>query len=223
MDKIILEAEKRGTGRHQVHELRAAERVPAIVYGQSTEPTPVVVDARILHKALVAAGSSLISLKIGSDAVVQVLPREIQRDPVRRNIIHIDFQAVSMTQKLRLDVPVEPHGVAPVTEDSDLVLVRVMNSVEIECLPADIPSHLTADMSKLKTVDDSILAGDLVMPEDVRLVTEPDQVVFAVTVSRAAVEEEEVEEELEEEIAPDEVEVIAKGKAAKAEEEEEED
>jgi large subunit ribosomal protein L25 len=217
MEKIVLEAELRGTGRHQVHEMRASGRVPAVVYGPGAQPKTVAVDARALHKALVSAGSGLITLKVGSTPAVQVLTREIQRDPVRRNIIHIDFQAVSMTQKLRLDVPVEPEGVAPATVNSDLVLVRVLNTVEIECLPADIPAHLVADLSKLETVDDEVVARDLVLPAGVRLVTDPEQVIFAITISRATAEEEAAAEGAEEASA-DTVEVIAKGKAAKAEE-----
>jgi large subunit ribosomal protein L25 len=220
MDRVILPAETRGTGRHQVKELRLQERVPAVIYGAAIEPQTVAVEARALHKALVAAGRGLITLEVKNAPDVQVLTREIQRDPVRRNIIHVDFLAVSLTDRLRVSVPVEQKGVAPVLEAGDYVLVRVTDSIEIECLPSDIPSQVVADVSKLETVDDSLLARDLPLPEHVTLVTAPDHVIFAVTVSRAAIEaaEEEAEEAVEEEMEADEVEVIAKGKAAKADE-----
>ena len=122
---------------------------------------------------------------------------------------------------LRVTVPIEQHGVAPVLETGDYILVRVTDNVEIECLASDIPGHMVADMSKLVTEGDSLVAGDLVMPENVKLITAADHVIFAVDVSRAAVEaeeEEELEVEGEEEAEPGEVEVIAKGKAAKADE-----
>jgi large subunit ribosomal protein L25 len=212
MESTTLQAERRGTGHHEVRELRSAERVPAVVYGSGAAPQTIAVDARSLHKALVAAGSGLIGIQVGKTAVVQVLPREIQRDPVKRHIIHVDFQAVSLTEKLRLHVPIQQTGVAPISNNSDLVLVRVTDSIEIECLPTDIPNHVMADISKLETVDDEILARDLVLPASVRLVTDPAQVIFAVTVARAAVEE---EVEAAEPVSAEDVEVIAKGKAAK--------
>jgi large subunit ribosomal protein L25 len=216
MENVNLQAEPRSAGRHQVRELRLATQVPAVVYGPGVQPQSVVVEARSLHKALVAAGSGLIALHVGQGPIVQVLAREIQRDPVRRNIIHVDFQAVAMNQKLRVTVPIEQEGVAPISaENPDAVLVRVSDSVEIECLPADIPNHIVADISKLATVDDEVLAKDLVLPPNVRLVTEPDHVIVAVTLARAAVEE---EVETTEEPSAEDVEVIAKGKAARGEE-----
>ena len=221
MEQTTLQAESRGSGRHEVRELRLQERVPAVIYGASVEPQAIAVNARELHKALVSAGRGLIAIEMEKAPVVQVLTREIQRDPVKRNIIHVDFQAVSLTELLRVTVPIEQHGIAPVLETGDYILVRVADNVEIECLASDIPSHLIADMSKLVTEDDSLVAGDLILPENVKLVTAADHVIFAVNISRAAVEteeEEELEVEGEEGAEPGEVEVIAKGKAAKADE-----
>jgi large subunit ribosomal protein L25 len=213
MEKIVLQAEPRGVGRHQLREMREANLVPAVVYGSKKEVQVVAVDAKALHRTLLAAGSGLVSLQIAGQAPIQVLPREIQRDPVKRNCLHIDFQVVSMTEKLRLHVPIEQVGTAPVLSNPDMVLVRRMDSAEIECLPADIPAHLVADISKLETVDDDLLVSDLPLPAGVKLVTDPSYIVFSVTISRAGAEEEAAEE------APaEEVEVVAKGKAAKGEE-----
>jgi large subunit ribosomal protein L25 len=142
------------------------------------------------------------------------LTREIQRDPIKRTLLHVDFQVVSLTEKLRLHVPIEPEGTAPILDNPDMVLVRVMDAIEVECLPADIPNHVVADISKLMTVDDEVLAGDLQLPSGVRLMTDPDHVVYSVTLSRAAA----VEEAEAAAAAAEEVEVVAKGKAAKGEE-----
>jgi large subunit ribosomal protein L25 len=214
MEKIVLQAEPRGVGRHQLRVIREAHRVPAAVYGANQEAQVVAVDAKALHRALNAAGTGLLSLQISDQAPVQVLPREIQRDPIKRSFLHVDFQIVSMTEKLRLHIPIEQEGVAPVLSNPDMVLVRRMDTVEIECLPGDIPPHLAADMSKLQTVDDDLLAGDLQLPAGVRLVTDPSHIVFSVTMSRAAAEEEAAEAEA----GAEEPEVVAKGKAAKGEE-----
>jgi large subunit ribosomal protein L25 len=134
--------------------------------------------------------------------------------------VHVDFQRVSMTERIRLHVAIEQTGTAPILEDPDMILVRRMDTVEIECLPGDIPPSLAADLSKLATLDDTLVAGDLAVPAKVKLVTDPTHVVFSVSVSRAAVEEEEEEEVAE--VEPEEVEVMVKGKAAKEEEEIEE-
>ena len=213
MESIVLQAEMRGVGRHPVRELRLAARVPAIVYGPGVEAQAIALDARALGRALRSAGSGLVSLQIAGQPPVQVLPREVQRDPIKRHLLHVDFQAVSMTETLRLHISIEQRGVAPVTGSPDVVLVRHTDSVKIECLPADIPGHLEADMSVLKKLDDQLLARDLILPQGVKLVTDPTHVVYSVTLARAAVEEEEVAEVA----APVEVEVVAKGKAAKGE------
>jgi large subunit ribosomal protein L25 len=215
MEKIVLQAEPRNVGRHQLRELREASLVPAVIYGAKKEAQVVAVDAKSLHRTLLAVGTGLVSLQIGDQEPIQVLPREIQRDPVKRKYLHIDFQLVSMTEKLRLHIPIEQLGTAPVLSNPDMVLVRRMDAVEIECLPADIPAHLVADMSKLETVDDDLLAGDLALPANVKLMTDPTHIVFSVTISRAAAEEEEAAAE---EAPAEEVEVVAKGKAAKGEE-----
>jgi large subunit ribosomal protein L25 len=214
MEKIVLQAEPRIVGRHQLREMRGANLVPAVVYGAKKEAQVVAVDAKSLHRALLAVGTGLVSLQIGDQAPIQVLPREIQRDPIKRKYLHIDFQLVSMTEKLRLHIPIEQTGTAPVLSNPDMVLVRRMDAVEVECLPGDIPPHLVADMSKLETVDDDLLAGDLVLPAGVKLITDPTYILFSVTISRAAAEEEAAAEES----AGEEVEVVAKGKAARGEE-----
>jgi large subunit ribosomal protein L25 len=121
--------------------------------------------------------------------------------------------AVSMTDKLRLEVPVITEGTAPVLAQADAVLVRALNAVEVECLPENIPQHLVADISALHTVADSIYVRDLVVTEGVRIMTEPDHVVFSVTLSRAA-----EAEEVEEEVSADEVEVVGRGKKEEEEE-----
>ncbi len=208
MEKVTLQAESRHTGRHPIRELRNVSRVPAVVYGQGMEALAVSLDAKKLGLALRAAGNGLLEMEIPGQAVLHVLVRELQRHPVKHNILHVDFLAVSMTQKVRMEVRVIQEGVAPILSDQDMVLVRNMDTIMIECLPGDIPEHLVANLAKLVTVDDEVLVSDIVAPAGVKILTEGDHVVFAVTPSRAALEEEEVAE------APkaDEVEVVAKRK-----------
>lgn len=211
MEKVILDAELRGVGRHPVRELRAEQLVPAVVYGASTPAQPIAVNAKDLQKALHQAGTGLMTLQIAGREPVQVLAREVQRHPVRHNLLHVDFQAVSLTEKLRLNVPLVHEGEAPAMRaNGDLVLVRNLDVVEIECLPGDIPNHLVADLTRLKTMDDELLVRDLTVPAGVKIVTPADHVAFSLTLSRAG-----ALEEVEGETPSAEVEVVAKGKAAK--------
>lgn len=190
MDKITLHAKLRPTaGRHALRELRAAAGVPAVVYGADVETQKVAINARELHRALLAAGTGLIELHIADDAPVQVLAREVQRDPIRRKALHVDFMAVSMTEKLRVEVPIVVEGVAPAMSRPDLVMIREMDAIEVECLAVDIPRHLVANIANLKTADDSIFVRDLVVPPGVKVLVDGSHVVISLTISRGAVEE----------------------------------
>jgi large subunit ribosomal protein L25 len=216
MENIVLQAESRSTGRHSLRELRSADHVPAIIYGANQTPRAIAVEAKALHRVLHAAGAGLLSLQVGTGTPIRVLVREIQHHPVKHHTLHVDFQAVSMTEKLRLDVPIVPEGTAPAMANPDVVLVRAMDAVEIECLPTDIPSRLVADLSQLKNLHDEILVRDLAVPAGVKIMAAADHVVFSLTLSRAGT----VEEVEAEAPAPDEVEVVAKGKAKEGVEEE---
>jgi len=213
MEKITLDAELRGVGRHPVRELRDVARVPAVIYGAGREAKPISVNAKALQKALHQAGSGLLTLQIVGDSPLNVLPREVQRHPVKHNVLHVDFQAVSMTEKLRLHVPIIHEGDAPAMKlNGDLILVRNLDTAEIECLPADIPNALVADLTKLQSEDDEVLASDLVVPNGVKVLTAHDHVVFSLTLSRAGTLEEAEEGAA---AAAAEPEVVVKGKAAK--------
>jgi large subunit ribosomal protein L25 len=209
MEKITLQAETRHTGRHPIRELRDVKRVPAVVYGQKIEALPISLDAKALGIALHRSGGGVIELETPGQSTLHVLVREVQRHPIRHNVLHVDFLAVSMTEKVRLHVSVIHGGQAPILAKPDMVLVRLMDSIEVECLPGDIPEHMVADLSTLATVDDEVLVKDLKVPAGVKVLTEGDHVVFAITMSRAAVEEEAA---VAEKPNPEEVEVVTKRK-----------
>ena len=216
MEKVVLKAEPRKTGRHSNRELREGSRVPGIVYGRETKPQPISTDRKTLGLALHQSGSGLIEMELPGQAVLHVLTREVQRHPTKHFVQHVDFLAVSMTQLVRLQISVVMTGTAPILEAPDMVLVRQSDSVEVECLPGDIPEHLVADMSILKTIDDEVTVKDLKVPANVKILTPGDHVLYSVTASRAALEEETTEEA--EAPSADEVEVIRKHKTEEDEE-----
>ncbi|MGE5603996.1 MAG: 50S ribosomal protein L25 [Nitrososphaerales archaeon] len=210
MENITLEATPRAAGRHSNRELRDAGRVPGVVYGKGHEALAVSMDRKLLGIALHKASGRTIEMTLPGEPSLHVLTREIQRHPTKHSILHIDFLSVSMTEKVRVGVSVVPEGQAPaVANNADLVMVRSLDEVEIECLPGDIPEHLVANLSTLEGVHDEVLVKQLRVPAGVKVLTDGEQVLFAITPSRAAAVEEAVEE-----AAPgaDEVEVVKKGK-----------
>jgi large subunit ribosomal protein L25 len=221
MAEVTLVGEPRHAGRHAVRELRLTEQVPAVVYGPGVETRSVAINARELRRALHAAGSGLIALRIGAAEPVQVLAREVQRHPVKHYPLHVDFMAVAMNETLRLEVPVMLEGEAPIMSRNGIVMLHEMDMVEIECLPRDIPQHLVGNISKIETEHDNLFVRDLVVPPGVKVWSDPDKVVVSVTMSRTEAEAEATEAAEAAEEAP-EVEVVAKGKAKEGEEEGEE-
>jgi large subunit ribosomal protein L25 len=209
MEKVVLQAEPRQTGRHSNRDIRDAAGVPGVVYGQHADAQAISLNRKALGIALHKASGGVIEVELANQPTLNVLVREVQRHPTKHNILHIDFLAVSMTEKVKLHVPVVHEGHAPVMTNLDMVLVRGLDNVEVECLPGDIPEHLVADLSTLLTVDDEILVKELKVPAGVKVLTDGDHVVYAVTLSRAAAVEEVVEAET---ASPDEVEVVTKRK-----------
>ncbi len=216
MEKITLQARARGNGRHALRELRGEALVPAVVYGQGVESFGITVEEKALHRALRLSGASLILLDIEGRGEVNVLAREVQRHPTRHRALHVDFQAVAMNEKLRVNVPIHVEGTAPALNIAGVVMVRNLDALEIECLPDDIPGHIVADASLLESADDTIRVRDLKVPAGVDILSDPETVVISLTI-----EAEEVEEPAEGAEGAAEVEVVAKGKA-KGEESEEE-
>ncbi len=177
---IKLNAQKRSkTDRLEL--VRKNGLVPAVVYGAGVENTPVSVPAIDFKKVYKEAGeTTTISLNLdGKD--LPVLIHEIQLDPIRGFALHIDFLCVDLKKKITASVPVEFTGVSEAVKSGAGVLVKVLHEVEVEALPADMPHSLTADISKLVTLDDNVFASDIVLPKNVSLVTELDEVVAAVS------------------------------------------
>jgi large subunit ribosomal protein L25 len=151
-----------------------------VVYGAGVENTPVSVPAIDFKKVYKEAGeTTTISLNVdGKD--LPVLIHEIQLDPIRGFALHIDFLCVDLKKKITASVPVEFSGVSEAIKTGLGVLVKVLHEVEVESLPSDMPHSLTADISKLVTLDDNVFASDIKLPKGVELITGMEEVVAAV-------------------------------------------
>jgi len=211
MDKIELNAAPRKVIGKQVKALRRAGLVPANLYGRTVEPVSLQIDARTLKRVLMQAGQSrLITLKVEGREPVQALAREIQREAITGSLYHIDLFAVSMTERIKLDVRIILVGESPAVQRGEGVLVHALNTVQIECLPGDLIDSIRLDISGLDKVDAHYAVKDLPVSVGVQILADPDETVVRVT----PVREEKVEEVV---VVPTgeaaaEVEVIEKGK-----------
>ena len=192
MERVSLEVKVRsGTGTGHVKKLRRTGQVPAVVYGRGIDPTVVVVDAKALRGALhtTAGMNVLIDMTIGdsAQAAQTVMVKNVQRDIFRRDIIHVDFTTVNLTEKVETHVPIVFKGTPKgVTEDGG-VFEAHLREVVVECLPTQIPEHIDLDVSGLP-LGKSVHASDLSLPPDVKLVTELEEVIATVVAPRVVEE-----------------------------------
>jgi large subunit ribosomal protein L25 len=219
MEEVLLQVSKRDVVGKQVKTLRREGILPAIVYGRGISSIPISLNARKANQILSAiSSSSLVIVEIDGEKHT-TLVREKQRDPVTGDVLHIDFYEVSMTEKLRTNVMLEFQGESPAVKELMGVLVNVLESLEVECLPQDLPNRIVADLSTLEEIGDSLYVRDIILPPNIELISDIDGLV--VVISPPAVEE--IEEVEEVEITEEEPEVIERGKEEEAEEEEQED
>jgi large subunit ribosomal protein L25 len=209
MEEIILKATQRKVIGKQVKALRRQGGLPAILYG-SIDPLAITLDARSAERVLHSVTSShLITINV-EGSPHSVLVRERQRNPLTGHLIHVDFQVVSLTEKLRANVLLDLIGEAPAVKDHSGVLVTGLESLEVESLPQDLPERITIDLSILRNIGDAIYVRDLNLPEEVEVLAEPDEMVILVTAPEA--EEVSKEEEEAAEAIEGEPEVIERGK-----------
>jgi large subunit ribosomal protein L25 len=226
MSELKIEVEeRRETGSGASRRLRAAGRLPAVVYGGGMDPVPIVVDRKTVADMLRQGGgaNSVFLLRMaGTDKSRHVMTREISVDPISRQVVHIDFQRIDMSDKVRVSVPVALEGVPDGVKNHGGVLDFINREVEVECLPADIPAAIELDVSAM-AIGDHLEVADLVLPDGVELTDDAPRVIVAVAHSRVAAEVEEAEAEAEAEAGalieeePEEPEVI--GRARESEEE----
>ena len=188
MDQVVLTAEKRDVIGKQVRALRRAGKLPAVIYGRHTEPINILLDA---HSASLALGkltsSSLVTIEVDGTRY-PTLVREKQRDYLKNRLLHVDFLAVSLTENIRASVIVNFVGVSTAVKDYNAVFVVNLPSLEVECLPTDLPERIDVDISVLARPGDGIRVRDVKASDKVRLLDDPDTMVAVATFAK--VEEE---------------------------------
>ncbi len=217
MEEIVLNVEPRTVVGKQVKALRREGNVPAVLYSRRGEPMILQANNRELLRVLQRAGGSrLVKLNItGAKDAPMALVREVQREPIKGSVLHVDFFGVSMTEAIKVEIPVRYEGTSPAVTRNEGVLIHAMDSIEIECLPGDLIDSVSIDVSKLEKVGDVIRVSDLKVPAAVKLLADSEATVARV--SHLAGEEVEAAPGAEGVVA--EPEVIKKGKAEEEAEE----
>jgi large subunit ribosomal protein L25 len=220
MADIELSVKPRRVLGKKVAALRRQGVTPANVYGRNLESKAVEVETVVLTHLLRSAGRNvIIDLHIeGEDSPRPVMLRAVQREPATSRLLHVDFYQVSLTQKMRAEVPLILVGEAPAVAEFGGILLQSLDNIAVEALPGDIPAHVEVDVSMLARLDDAVHVRELpIDPTKVHVMTDLDQVVAKVAAPRvvAAEEEEAVAAEAAAEA------VAAAGEEAKEEKEEE--
>jgi large subunit ribosomal protein L25 len=188
MEKVVLNASKREVVGKQVKALRREGKLPAVIYGRHTEPIKINLDA---HSAAMVLGkltsSSLVTINVDGTEY-PALVREKQRDFIKNRLLHVDFLAVSMSEKLRTRVSVHFIGVSGAVKDYNAVLVKNLEELEVECLPNDLPERIDVDITPLARPGEGIRVKDVKVGDNIRLLNDPETMVAVATFAK--VEEE---------------------------------
>lgn len=216
-DRFQLEAQARDVFGKKVRQLRAQGTIPAVIYGSDQEPVHIQVDWTDLRLAFSeAGGSSLVEINVDGETYTTLI-RQVDRHPIRRDVLHVDFHAVDLTQNIVSTVAVLMTGNEEVAMNIGGRVILEHTTLDVESLPTHIPSEIAIDVSHLNEIGQTITVADLPEIEGVRYLADPDMVLIR-TDYLAAAPVEDVEEEVEEEEMPSEPELVGKDDEEEVEE-----
>ena len=206
MKQVVLEAQVRDVTKN-LNTIRKAGQVPAVFYGKKEQPIAISVDAKKFMSIIEKEGANVIVELKFKDSSKPSIVKELQRHILTQAPNHIDFQSISLTEKIEILVPIHVEGVADGVKNEGGTLEHVMREIKVQCLPTDMPSKISVDVTALKVGDD-ITVEQLPKIDGVEYVHH-DKSAVVVTVLGQTVEEEKPAEAAAEPQAP---EVISKGK-----------
>lgn len=188
---------RENTGKGAARTLRRQGQVPAVIYGHGREPLSLTLNARDLDKMLghIQAESTVIEVTVGGQTA-KTLIREIQRHPIRRQILHVDFQALVAGEKVTVNIPIVLVGIPEGVRLEGGVLDQTLRELEIEVDPSDIPDHAELDVTNM-VIGDSLHVSDIKLPANVKVLDDPETSVAVLAAPRAVIEETPVAEAVE--------------------------
>lgn len=203
-----------GTGKGPARQARRDGLIPGVMYGHGETPVALTVQKREFDLAMKTARGSnvIVGLKLDGGAEQTAIIREVQRDPISHDILHLDFHHISMTQRVTIEVGIHLVGIPDGVKNGGGVLEHIARTVEIECLPTEIPGSIEADVSALG-IGDSVHVRDLVIV-NATVLSDPDTTIATVVPPTKAIETAAPAEDVV--AGKAEPEVIAKGKVEEA-------
>lgn len=161
--------------------LRASGNIPAIVYGPAQSPITISLDGKVFEKILKEAGESTVLQLAGLKSPVDVLIKEVDFNPVKQRVNHVDFYAIAKGREITTHVSLHFINEAPIEESRIGSVTKVMHELEVTCKPTDLPSHIDVDLSVLTSVADKILVSDLMLSKVVKVSEAPETPIVVVS------------------------------------------
>lgn len=193
MSDLMLQAELReATGKEQAKKIRQAGKVPGVFYAHNEKSVPILFDEREIMKTLTSSEAGLIDISIGGKKARKAIVKEVQTDPIKNYLVHVDVMGVSLEEKVTVSIPINILGEAIGVKEQGGILHNYLRDIEVSCLPLDIPEHIDVDVSELN-MGDSIQLSTLTI-DKASIVGDLDQPIVSVLAPRI-VKEEVVEEE----------------------------
>lgn len=212
MQQVVIEAESREiTAKTKLKHLKNSGRIPAVVYGAKEKNLSIAIDAKKFEKLISSEQGSniLVNLKIGSESKTAIV-KEIQRDILTQKPVHIDFQTISLKDRIEVSVHLHIKGEAPGVKLGGGILEHIQRDVRVKCLPTDIPKTIDVDVSNLQ-INQALHVKDLPKLEGIEVLTDPELIIVNI-VTPTELEEPAAGTEAVAAAAPAEPEVIKKGK-----------
>ena len=177
-DTVVAAEPRSSRGKNEARRTRVAGKIPAIVYGAFKDPQAVSVNPKDILKIIrgKSGHNAIFDLEISGVERTPVIVADEQYDPVKDTLIHIDLKRIDLTRKLRVSIPIHSHGEAKGVKQQGGVLDLVTRSIEIECIPDDIPNQFDVDVTELM-IGNNIRVSDLKVADGIRVLTSPDAVI----------------------------------------------
>jgi len=178
LDTVIAAEPRSSRGKNEARRTRVAGKIPAIVYGAFKDPQAVSVNPKDILKIIrgKSGHNAIFDLEISGVERTPVIVADEQYDPVKDTLIHIDLKRIDLTRKLRVSIPIHSHGEAKGVKQQGGVLDLVTRSIEIECIPDDIPNQFDVDVTELM-IGNNIRVSELKVSDSIRVLTSPDAVI----------------------------------------------
>lgn len=202
MKSVNLKANLRDVEKDNLRKSKAEGKIPAVLYGQGMDNKNVWVNNLEFGKVFYEAGeNTVVKLEVENGEKENVLIYDYQLDALSGRFTHIDFLRVNMKEDVETEIPLTFIGEAPAVKEKGGTLVKVLDEVEVRCLPGDMPHEFSVDLSKLVEFEDRITVGDLAIPEGVEILDNPETVIASVAEPRSEEELAELNEKVEEDVS----------------------